>query len=192
MNTASTTNTTTPPVIVSFDVGVKNLGVAIIDFTTHMPHVLELAHETDASDRLFYVAQLCETFNIQQAIIERQNARNTNAVRIEGALHGFFHARNIQVLFASPVSIKRKLDCPTGLTHAKRKKWAVDKVKNIIGLPCYSSHFTGTKEDDVCDALLNAWVVLKSPVLQGLPQQPSTQRDSRRTLFLSPIIHSKS
>lgn len=160
-----------PQVILSFDIGVKNLGVAIVDHETHTPTKLELVVKPDIHDKIKYLDTLMQLYIVRQVVIERQLSRNTNAVRIEGVLFGYFISKQILVSFASPVSIKRRIGCPSGLSHKKRKQWAIEKTKYILG---DRYKFEGIKEDDVCDALINAWVVLDSPVLIKLNDIPTT------------------
>jgi hypothetical protein len=158
-----------PAVIASFDIGVKNLGVVILNYQTHNPVKLELVVKPDMYDKIKYLDMLMTLYEIKQVIIERQISRNTNAVRIEGVLFGYFISQHISVSFASPVCIKRKVGCPAGLSHRKRKQWVIDKVKYLLG---DTYRFEGVKEDDVCDALMNAWVVLDSSILNQLTITP--------------------
>lgn len=154
--------------IASFDIGIKNLGIAIIDPTGTVIHVdcIQVtsggfSYSTIMTIRNI-ITNLVKTYNINTVLTEQQYDSNVTASRLEMLILGIACPLVQDMRRISPQAVKRYIKCPL-VSYSKRKQFSVSHVMNrlIDTQPdIWIIIQSYIKKDDMCDAIINAWYAL--------------------------------
>lgn len=140
--------------ILSIDIGKVNTGCALVDEKGQVHHTQTVCASKDEREYLEFLYDLVRVHKVSTVLIERQVPRNSTAFRLMGMLHGYMLGKgDVNIHVISPTAVKRAVQCPSGLSHYHRKRFAVKQVLKHVDVE-------GDKKDDMCDSILNAWVFL--------------------------------
>lgn len=181
----SAEHTTINHCILSIDIGIKNLGYAIISYTKNITlHRLSLEDITLEFDTFNITQQLkrsdnvvigrckamhnffisiADKYAIDTVIIERQVARNTMAMELMYCISSIAMFYTNDVVIFDPKNKFNKLNLPYSTVNKEHKKQSINYAHEIIKskfelkLPSFTSH---AKRDDISDAINQCFVHL--------------------------------
>jgi hypothetical protein len=158
------------PIVVSIDVGTRNLACCTYDSDAKRIldwQLLDIGRTTEPCTRLFEVMNAIPFQKCDSVVIERQPGRNKGMLRMEAYLHMYFVAKNIAPKVLLYHARNKLLD--TGMEnrgrdrdmYSARKKASVELTRSFLHdhpqTPAINKTFeTSKKKDDLADALLQA------------------------------------
>lgn len=182
--------------IISFDVGLKNLALCIINADTYeilFWNVMTLSGTPDTT----LTKKLCATLdelesqqyfqNVSCVLIEKQPGRNKTMLRIEAYLHMYFVVKQKKTMLYAP---RKKLECTQcNFKGASRENYSMRKKASIAVTKEFLAKTTcnqdnnmkeffekSTKKDDLADSLLQSLSHLGWKVEHGSQSTPSTTK----------------
>ena len=151
------------PKILSFDIGVKNLALAVIEYPQISFKLNDISKAKDALDRCRTVQELMRDVkeNVTAVVIEKQYPTNTVAMELMYSIISFALSFTDNIYLFPP---KEKFDF-LGLEYTTKnkahKKLSVELAKKFLARnypPLYQEFCRYSKQDDIADALNQALV----------------------------------
>lgn len=147
-----------PDTILSIDIGIKNLGVCILQGTkVTYADVLNIDGGTirETLDNLIRVVkEILKKFEIDLVLIEQQPLRHAKMLSMMHGLYGAMCMADKPARIVSPHLRVSYLGLAKETTYAQRKRASVTKVKEMFGEGLLEH--CGKKLDDAADAVLQA------------------------------------
>tara|TARA_B100001094_G_scaffold332084_1_gene402695 strand:- start:1592 stop:2332 length:741 start_codon:yes stop_codon:yes gene_type:complete len=183
--------------ILSFDVGIKNLAYCIVNGNTiYHWKVLDIGppNGSDGPTHLIKILDtLPELLETHIVLIEKQPSRNNKMRIIEAMLHAYFIIKGTTNSLSSikkviVYSAKHKLGSETikgKKGYAQRKKLSVERTQEFLTQQPQTSEIqnifkNSKKKDDLADSLLQALAFTKNVVHKEISSEPIELKISAR------------
>ncbi len=168
------------PIIVAMDMGTKNFSFCIVELSSP-PRILELVNHDLTGGKVvkkvidvhkylitFLNNYSCYWNSNPTILIEKQLSRNPKAIRLEQTCQTYFLIKypKSNVISYSSRNKTELLDAPEAMTKYQRKKWSVEKAKQLLlsrDIDSYNKLMEFKKKDDVADCILMIETYLANP-----------------------------
>jgi Poxvirus A22 protein len=197
------------PEIASFDIGLKNLALCIIDTDTFSIKFWGLIDLRNASAMGALPRQVKETLdnimqqhmqNVLQVIVEKQPGRNGTMLRVESYVAMYFVMRGLRVNFISPYKKLSHSECSfrgsSKERYSLRKKAAIALAEEFINktivnhdAAIISNFKSSKKKDDLADSLLQVlghtgwWTSNQNQSCGSVPKTSTTPETNRNDVY---------
>lgn len=183
--------------LLSIDVGIKNLAMCLIDPTTKKIHQWEVAGVPPLHKDGLYVCfnrHLQErpwVLEAQTVLIEKQPDRNKGIKSVENFLHAYFVINSKEVIIYDARFKVPDVIGPGRAKYLERKKASVDRARAFIAatgpnqewVPYFDKH---KKKDDLADTVMQALsFVGKTPAVpekekKQMPRKPTENQKNTK------------
>jgi len=166
--------------LLSIDVGIKNLAICLMDFQTKKIHNWEVACVPSQHSDGLYLALRTHlrnrewTLTADTVLIEKQPDKNKTMKSVEHFLHAYFLCNDKDVILWDARHKVPDVIGPGKTMYNKRKKTSIERCRNFLAetqpewIPIFDEH---KKKDDLADTCMQA--------LSFKPVSISTQSTSR-------------
>lgn len=171
--------------ILSIDIGIKNLGYAIISYTKNITtqrlslsdislefDIYDISKHLNRKDNIVvgrckamhnFFLTVADKYEIDTVIIERQVSRNTMAMELMYCISSIAMFYTNDVVIFDPKNKFNKLNLPYSTVNKEHKKQSIHYAHNIIknkfttSMQLFTSH---AKQDDISDAINQCFIHL--------------------------------
>ncbi|CCU56396.1 holliday junction resolvase [Mythimna separata entomopoxvirus 'L'] len=138
-------------IILSIDVGIKNLGLSLISFNNYKCNIICIKESIpNISYKKLDKLYIKHHMNIVDTVIIEQQVKGNKNIFYYGFIYSYFESKNKKVYSVKPYTYNMKIE-----SYRQRKKYTVNILKNIINnnidnVLLLSNY---TKYDDIADSL---------------------------------------
>ena len=174
--------------ILSIDVGIKNLAMCMIDPTTKRIHNWEVAGIPPMhADGIFpcmkkHLDDRPWTLQAHKVLIEKQPDKNRGIKAVEHFLHAYYLIKDKEVIIYDARFKIPDVAGPGRARYLERKKASIDRCREFISatesvnrdwIPMFETH---KKKDDLADTVMQALSYNPAPVKEGKPKKAAARR----------------